>query len=993
MMSKIPVFRGIMLFLFLSVCAFPQITKVPGLEIANLISSSAVITSNDGTVHFFFSDDVAGSVRSIGHKKMVNGVWQTGAEYLQTKEVVALDTVYGITAIKFPGGRIMVGWRTDYHYYAYSDNNGQTWSEPAQIPCGSSTLQKRSSLQGTFTITPGGNALYSYVRSGLIYMIISSDSGGTWSAEFPVGNVSLAGVASAVVAEYPAGTLICALTYSSAANPGMYRIRSTNGGMSWSDPVSYVSGFPFAARPKYHKGGGDTLSLFYETLSATPYPGIYQRDIYKIVSANGGIVFSSPVPVTRYKSDDRYFNLSYNGSHFSFLSNRDSSGKAIYIGPVKGNDEPAPPVLYNYFAYTEGGAAQNEFRVRVKADDSNLKSVQLRANKNGGAFEIMTLNDLGLFSDSIAGDYIYSHTIPGFVPGDLITWQIIVNDSTDLQVSSPVKTAYFAIGDFIRFDTLKAGLMTIPFDNTGSIADAGNTNPRAGWYDGKSFLFSAGFALSGKASGQVWANGEFTASRLEDYQSGIVGSDPADPRNSIFIIRSSDQPFGEAWQRYRFAVPNGAQFYDGDNDGIYNPVDLNSNNQWDANEDAPMIIGDYTAFAVFNDGRPAAQRLFSSQNPLGIQIAQTVFSKSLSTNGFNEVAFVRYTITNKSPYDALDDVYFSVMTDPDLGDYQDDLIGSDPTRDGGYVYNDGSDTQYGANPPAFMQSFVQWPFTYVPGVTYTDVNSNGMYDEGTDTPLDSLIVNYGSVIGRKSYRGAGFAPVRSFMQSISSHPTIGGFDTPEQLRNYQLGLNKYGDPINVCTWNFGNGSSLPDCGSINPQFMYSGSPDLNTGWLNTTPLDQRYMLTAGPFRMEKNKPVTLLVSYVIGRGNTPVASVGKVKEVTDFAYHIYNSNFTDYTTSIEENTAIIPAEFSLSQNYPNPFNPETSIRFAIPAAGLVKLNIYNILGQKVRSLTNEVLQAGEHTITFNAAEFSSGIYFYRAEWNGTSITRKMTLLK
>lgn len=987
-----PALRVFCLLLSLNIYLFPQITKIPGLETTNLLSSSTVIESEDGNLHLFFTDDVAGHLRSIGHKKQINGVWEPGATFLQTKDVTANDTLYGITAVKFPGGRILVGWRTDYHYAAYSDDNGQTWSEPALIPCGNSVLQRKISVQGSLTLAPDQRAMYSYVRGGQIYMLISPDSGSTWSSEALAGGSSLSGVASAVLTEYPAGVLQCAFTFSSPSNQGLYITRSTNNGVSWSDPVQQISGLTYALNPVYHKGGGDTLSLFYEILSATHYPGIYQRDIYKIVSPGGGSNFGNPVQITRFKGDDRCFSVPYNGDYFSLLSSRDSSARAYFYGPVRGNDDPAPPALYTYSAFTVEGTSQNEFRVRVKADDSNLKYVQLRANRNGGAFETIGLNDIGLLSDSIAGDFIYSHALQGMSAGDILRWQIIVSDSTDLQISTPLKSTFFPIGTFVRFDTLKAGHMGILFDNTGSFSDVG-TNI-GGWYQNKNFLYSAGFALSGTAAGQLWANGTLTSDELKDYLPGIVGSDPGDPRNSIFIVRSSDTPFGPAWQQYRYAVQSRAPFYDGDGDGIYNPVDLNNNNQWDVNEDAPLLTGDYTAHAVFNDSRPASQRRFASQQPAGIEVAQTVITKNLSVDGFNEVAFVRYTITNRGEHEVLDDVFFSVAADPDLGDHTDDYVGSDPTRDGGYVYNNGPDALFGTNVPSFMQSIVQWPYTYIPGVTYSDNNGNNLYDEGTDTPLDSVTVNFGAAMGRKTIPGASYAPIRSFTQYMNAHPTHGSFVTPQELRNYQLGgMGKNGDPISVCTWAMGNGNTLPDCDSISPLFMYNGLPESGTGWLNQTPGDQRYLLTAGPFRMEKNKPVTILVSYSVGQGTSPLNSVAKVKQVTDFAYHIYNSNFTDYTTSSEENTAFVPAEFSLLQNYPNPFNPETTIRFAIPAAGLVKLNVYNILGQKVRSLTNEVLQAGEHTITCNAAEFSSGIYFYRAEWNGTSITRKMTILK
>ncbi len=89
----------------------------------------------------------------------------------------------------------------------------------------------------------------------------------------------------------------------------------------------------------------------------------------------------------------------------------------------------------------------------------------------------------------------------------------------------------------------------------------------------------------------------------------------------------------------------------------------------------------------------------------------------------------------------------------------------------------------------------------------------------------------------------------------------------------------------------------------------------------------------------------------------------------------------------------LPRAFNLSQNYPNPFNPSTVISFALPRASHVKLEVFNILGQSVVTLVDRQLPAGNHQVTFEGAGFPSGIYFYRLDYNGGNLTRKMTLVK
>jgi len=86
-------------------------------------------------------------------------------------------------------------------------------------------------------------------------------------------------------------------------------------------------------------------------------------------------------------------------------------------------------------------------------------------------------------------------------------------------------------------------------------------------------------------------------------------------------------------------------------------------------------------------------------------------------------------------------------------------------------------------------------------------------------------------------------------------------------------------------------------------------------------------------------------------------------------------------------------KFELSQNYPNPFNPATTIQFRLPQTGLVKLPLFNILGQEVRTLVNEFMEAGTHSVNFDASELNSGIYIYKLESGSFNQTKKMILVK
>jgi len=88
-----------------------------------------------------------------------------------------------------------------------------------------------------------------------------------------------------------------------------------------------------------------------------------------------------------------------------------------------------------------------------------------------------------------------------------------------------------------------------------------------------------------------------------------------------------------------------------------------------------------------------------------------------------------------------------------------------------------------------------------------------------------------------------------------------------------------------------------------------------------------------------------------------------------------------------------PIKYELSQNYPNPFNPATTIRYSLPESGSVKLMVFNLLGEEVEVLVNEMKEAGIHTVNFNASNLNSGLYVYKIETNEFVQSRKMILLK
>jgi hypothetical protein len=121
-------------------------------------------------------------------------------------------------------------------------------------------------------------------------------------------------------------------------------------------------------------------------------------------------------------------------------------------------------------------------------------------------------------------------------------------------------------------------------------------------------------------------------------------------------------------------------------------------------------------------------------------------------------------------------------------------------------------------------------------------------------------------------------------------------------------------------------------------------------------------------------------------GNTPV---GRTLEVL-FEVEDGSGNIWEKTIRMQVDG---PNEVSLSQNFPNPFNPSTIIRFELPEAIDVRLEVYDMLGRRVAQLVNERMIAGTHDVHFDASSLASGVYMYRLQTGGKVMNRQMILIK
>ncbi|MBI5868822.1 MAG: hypothetical protein HZB43_11150 [candidate division Zixibacteria bacterium] len=261
----------------------------------------------------------------------------------------------------------------------------------------------------------------------------------------------------------------------------------------------------------------------------------------------------------------------------------------------------------------------------------------------------------------------------------------------------------------------------------------------------------------------------------------------------------------------------------------------------------PLLIGDQTLWCVYNDADPSSHNSGATK-PLGLEVQQTVFGFA-RTGPLGNCLFIKFKIINKGS-NTLNDAYVSCWSDPDLGGAADDLVGCDVDLSLGYCYNStNADNSYKSNPPAVGYDFFQGPI----------VPSEG----------DTAFVSGRAV---PNFRNL---PMTSFNKYINGTDP----DSPQEIYNYMMGLQPDGTDL-----------VDPVTGQVT-KFFVSGDPVANTGWLDDTPADRRFMQSAGPFTMAPGDTQEVVMGIIVGQGSDRLTSITALKFYDDFAQTAFNLNF------------------------------------------------------------------------------------------------------
>jgi hypothetical protein len=143
-------------------------------------------------------------------------------------------------------------------------------------------------------------------------------------------------------------------------------------------------------------------------------------------------------------------------------------------------------------------------------------------------------------------------------------------------------------------------------------------------------------------------------------------------------------------------------------------------------------------------------------------------------------------------------------------------------------------------------------------------------------------------------------------------------------------------------------------------------------------IEDSVWIAAGKWKLKVVTPSTFVdLSFF---GSDPILVPGLTTEITEII------------TKMEEDVHLT-SDMYLDQNYPNPFNPKTNIRFEIKESGFISLKVFDAIGNEIQTLVNRILPAGSHSLKFDAAGLTSGIYIYRLQAGDKIMTKKMILLR
>ncbi len=505
-------------------------------------------------------------------------------------------------------------------------------------------------------------------------------------------------------------------------------------------------------------------------------------------------------------------------------------------------------------------------------------------------------------------------------------------------------------------------------------------------------IFSSGILWGGlvmdgsepvvRVGGSTYNSGNKSITRLFRVRPDYKDASLFDDAINFFIVDSEQvtdsmliqlrSQYEKDWDEW--PADKGAPFYDANKDGKYEP-----------DVDIPGVPGaSQTIWIDYNDDNSYH---FLKSQPIGLEIQETYWAysnDSLVSNAIYKRVKIIYKGTSASAKNShIDSMYITQWSDASIGNDLNDYAGSDTSLNLGYTYNAGNEdniyNKFGLIPPAAGFTFLQAP-------AYKTGNRN-----------DSAIVDFK---WHRGYKYFNTKLLNSFIYfaagAVWSPPE---FSYKGTLEWYNIMRGYLPDPPYPQKYSFCPENNListdTNCSS---KIMLDGDPVTKTGWIDGSldgPSPRIIAMSTGPFNLSLNDTAEVVIALAAGIGTDYLNSITVLRNQVRNAKSKYDSFVREMTSDrlkIHRPKSLIE-DFTVYKNYPNPFNSTTTIQYFLPEQSYVKIEVYNILGEKIKTLVDGEQIANLYRVKFNAESLPSGIYLCSIVINNIVNTQKLVLLK
>jgi len=391
------------------------------------------------------------------------------------------------------------------------------------------------------------------------------------------------------------------------------------------------------------------------------------------------------------------------------------------------------------------------------------------------------------------------------------------------------------------------------------------------------------------------------------------------------------------------------------------PVDINGN---------PLVLGDQILWTVYNSLDSTMTNSVWWQEkpkPFPIEFHQTVFARNGFGNDeqdiFANTVFLEWEIINNGSQQ-IDSAFFGFWTDIDFEPIDENRPGIDIEKQLGFCWSNEALTYYDSVPPAVGYSLLYGPV--IPSFGQTATFKGRQLPDYENLSLSS----YHGIVDDSEVRPL-YRPARSLKDAW----------------NIARGFDSQGEVI------------IDPTTSSPTKFPLSGDPVTGQGWIYEfgTGGGAGFMFFSGPFTFAPGDTQWTMITLIPGLGEDNLNSITQMRRKAEILRSLpYDSlafGTLSYPITDVEKEIPIMEEFKLYQNFPNPFNPTTTIRYELPQDGIVTIEIFDILGQKVKTVLNEFKNVGRYETLFSSTGLASGVYVYQLRVNEFITSKKMVLIR